>query len=285
LFVNNLILCQFLPTIFANIWGMSVRTLSILGCILALGSTAPAQTPVINPGGIESAAGLGHTTTIAPGSLISIFGTDLASGLAQASSATLSTSLGDVNSVKINGVAAPLQFVASGQINAQAPWELTPGQATVVVTRAGVASAAVAAQVGQFAPALYGFNLGTAQAIAVNADGSVAAPVASINGVTSHPAMSGDTLIFYAAGLGPVGNPPADGSNSTDALRPTSSTLTALVGGAPAQVVFSGLSPQFTGVYQVNLTIPANVTTGGAVPVELMIGGVASADSLTVALQ
>ena len=34
-----------------------------------------------------------------------------------------------------------------------------------------------------------------------------------------------------------------------------------------------------------NLTIPMNVTTGGAVPVELMIGGVATADSLTVALQ
>jgi uncharacterized protein (TIGR03437 family) len=97
--------------------------------------------------------------------------------------------------------------------------------------------------------------------------------------------MSGDTIIFYASGLGPVGTPPADGHNSTDALRPTSSTLSALIGGAPAQVVFSGLSPQFTGVYQVNLTIPANVTTGDAVPVQLMIGGVTSADSLTIALQ
>jgi uncharacterized protein (TIGR03437 family) len=243
------------------------------------------QTPVISPGGVASAANQGNTTSITPGSLISIFGTDLASGLAQAGSATLSTSLGDVDSVMINGVAAHLQFVATGQINAQAPWELNAGQAMVVVTRGGVASAPAAAQVSQFAPALYGFNLGTPQAIAVNSDGSVTAPAGSISGVTCHPAMSGDTVLLYAAGLGPVANPPADGSNAADALRPTTSPLTAMLSGAPAMVSFAGLSPQFTGVYQVNMVVPPNVTTGGAVPVQLMIGGTMSADTLTIALQ
>jgi uncharacterized protein (TIGR03437 family) len=272
--------------IFCEYSNMRARLLLLCGCTLVFSLAANAQMPVVSTGGVVSAAGLGNTTSIAPGSLISIFGTNLASGLAQASSATLSTSLGDVNSVMINGVAAPLQFVAGGQINAQAPWALNAGQAMVVVTRAGVASAPVTAQVSQFAPALYGFNLGTPQAIAINnSDGSVVAPSASIPGITTHPAMSGDAIIFYASGLGPVNNTPSDGSPAVDGTHTTISPLTAMIGGAPAQVVFSGLAPQYTGVYQVNLVVPANVTTGSSVPVQLLIGGVMNVDMLTIALQ
>src|SRR5713226_4761863 len=105
---------------------MRARIDTLLGCISLFGCVALAQTPVVTPGGIVSAAGLGHTTTIAPGSLISIFGSSLASSLSQAGSATLSTTLGDVDSVTINGVPAPLKFVSAGQINAQAPWETIP---------------------------------------------------------------------------------------------------------------------------------------------------------------
>jgi uncharacterized protein (TIGR03437 family) len=58
-----------------------------------------------------------------------------------------------------------------------------------------------------------------------------------------------------------------------------------MVGGVPAQVAFSGLSPQFVGVYQVNVVMPSGVSGGSAVPLQLMIGGVTSADTLTLALQ
>src|SRR5438445_3698317 len=92
----------------------------LFGGLMIFTSLVTAQTPAILPGGVVSAAGLGGSKSIAPGSLISIFGTNLASGLTEASSATLSTSLADVNSVTINGVPAPLRFVSAGQINAQA---------------------------------------------------------------------------------------------------------------------------------------------------------------------
>jgi uncharacterized protein (TIGR03437 family) len=257
----------------------------LFGSVLLLGSVAFAQTPVVTQGGIVNAAGLGHSITIAPGSLISIFGNGLASALSVASSATLSTSLGDVDSVTINGTPAPLSFVSGGQINAQAPWELPPGQWNVVVTRKGVASPPVAAQVSAFSPALYGFNLGTAQAIAVNTDGTIAAPVGSIDGVTCHPAAVGDAIVFYASGLGPVDQPPKNGANSLDMLRSTKTPLQMQIGGMSAQVLFAGLSPQFTGVYQVNAQASAGTTSGGAVPVQLVMGGVTSADTLTIALQ
>ncbi len=265
---------------------MKLRIPAFFGYMSLMCIGASAQVPTLTQGGIVNAAGLGHTMTVAPGSLISIFGSNLASALTLSDSATLSTTLGDVNSVTINGVAAPLQFVSGGQINAQAPWELTPGQANVIVTRAGMASQPAVAQVAMFSPALYGFNLGTAQAIAINTDGSIAAAAGAITGVTSHPAMAGDTITFYASGLGPLDNPPpADGAGSLDLLRQTTTPLTIMVGGVPAQVSFSGLSPQFVGVYQVNMVVPSGVTPGGAVPMQLMIGGVTSADTLTMALQ
>ena len=253
--------------------------------LVTLGSVASSQTPVVGTGGIENAAGLGNTTTIAPGSLISIFGTGLASGLSIASSATLSTSLGDVDSVMINGIPAPIQFVASGQINAQAPWALTPGQANVVVTRAGIASAPVTATVDSYSPALYGFGLGT-QAIAINLDGTFTAVPASIPGATSHPAAAGDTLVFYASGLGSVDQPPPpNGAPSSDVTRRTAAPLIVMMGGVRATVNFAGLSPQFSGVYQVNVVVPTGVASGSAVPVQLQIGGATSADTLTIALQ
>ena len=251
---------------------------------MLLGAVALAQVPTVNPGGIENAAGLGHSTTIAPGSLISIFGSDLASDLSVASSATLSMSLGDVDSVMINGMPAPLSFVSTGQINAQAPWELTPGQVTVVVTRKGVSSQPVIAQASQFSPALYSFNNGTTQAIAINPDGTFAAAAGAIMGATSHPAAAGDALVFYASGLGPVDQTPPDGANGGQTLRQTTTPLQMVVGSSPANVFFAGLSPQFTGLYQVNATLPAGAA-GAAVPVQLMIGGVTSADTLTIAMQ
>jgi len=234
---------------------------------------------------VVNAAGLGHSTTIAPGSLISIFGTGLASTLAIASSVPLSTSLADVDSVTINGTPAHLLFVSDRQINAQAPWQLGPGAVNVVVTRAGVSSQPVSAQVNPFSPALYGFNMGTAQAIAVNIDGSIAAPAGAIQGVTSHPAAAGDTLVFYASGLGAVDQPPADGAASLDELRSTTTMPTVLLGNVPSQVAFSGLSPQFVGVYQLNVVVPTGPSPGDAVPAQIQIGGVNSADSLTIALQ
>src|SRR5262245_11588597 len=143
---------------------MQSRLLALSGCLSLIPSAAVAQTPTIQPNGVVSAAG--SRAIVAPGSLISIFGSGLAAGLSVSNSVPVSSKLGDVDSVTIGGAAAPLVFVSDGRINAQTPWGVSPGQANVVVNRAGVASAPVAVQVNQFAPALFGFNLGTLQAIA-----------------------------------------------------------------------------------------------------------------------
>lgn len=261
---------------------MRSRFLAASGCLFLISSAVVAQTPTIQPNGVVNAAG--SRTVVAPGSLISIFGSGLASGLSVSNSVPVSSKLGDVDSVTIGGAAAPLVFVSDGRINAQVPWAVGAGQADVVVNRAGVASSPMAVQVNPFAPALFGFNLGTLQAIATNGDGSIVGPANSIPGITSHPAAAGDTITLFATGLGPVDPPMADGTTPADASRRTANPVTVLIGTVPGNVDFAGLSPQFLGVYQLNVVVPGGVTAGSAIAVQAQVGGVSSPDPVTIAL-
>ena len=249
-----------------------MRHLSLLFAIVCVAFAA--DPPVINPGGVVNTAGVPSVQAIAPGGLVSIFGSNLASSMTLSDSVPLSTKLGDV-SVTINGVAAPIQFASPNQINVQVPWGVqvsdSAGAGQVVVTNAGTASAGAAVTIASSAPAIY--NLG-GQAIAVNADGSLAAPANSIPGFATHPAKIGDSggLVIFATGLGAVDATPADGANSTDQQRNTLAKPVVLIGGVAAQVTFSGLSPQFVGVNQINVTIPAGTPTGNAVALQIQVG-------------
>lgn len=273
-------------SISAKIDRMRSGILSMAGCITLFVTGASAQTPTIRAEqGVINAAGFGATNKIAPGSLVSIYGTNLAATLAQADSTTLSTSLGDVNRVTIGGINAPLKFVFGSQINAQVPWGVAPGSASVFVTRAGTVSPPYTAEVATYSPTVYDFNP-LQQAIAVNSDGSITGPSPDVQTLTAHPASTGERIFFYASGLGPLDKtPPADGVNSIDTLRQTKTPLTVKIGGVDAQVEFAGLSPQFTGVYQVNIVMPPGVAPGNSVPLRLSIGGVDSVDPATIAVR
>jgi uncharacterized protein (TIGR03437 family) len=239
--------------------------------LLLLPVAAFAQ-PTIANGGIVNGASFAGGQAIAPGELVSLFGTELAGSLAVADSVPLSTALADVF-VTVNGVRAPLYLVAPGQINAQVPWEAgTSGTATFVVTRGGVASAAATVPLADSSP---GFFLApnSTQAIAVNADGTIAAAPGSIAGLNTHGARSGDVLVVYATGLGPVTPTIQSGRDSVDALRSTVATPVITIGGVPASVRFSGLAPQFVGVNQLNIEVPAGVSAGGSVPMQIQMGG------------
>jgi uncharacterized protein (TIGR03437 family) len=57
-----------------------------------------------------------------------------------------------------------------------------------------------------------------------------------------------------------------------------------LIGNVPAQVVFSGLSPQFVGVNQINVAVPAGTPVGNNVPLQIQIGGLTSTNQVTIAV-
>jgi uncharacterized protein (TIGR03437 family) len=254
---------------------MRCRILALLGCVSLVGTAASAQTTI---SGVS-------TGTVAPGSLATIFGSGLAAGLSAANSIPLSTALSDVMSVTINGMPAPLMFVSSGQIGVQVPWEVAPGPASVVVNRSSSSSQPMAVQVNAFAPSVFALGLGSLQALATNADGTLIAPAGLVAGLNAHPATAGDTITLYATGLGTVNPAPLDGANSSDTMRQTTSVPTVQIGGVAAQVSFSGLSPQFVGIYQLSVVVPGGVTTGSAVAVQVQTMDGSNANPVTIALQ
>ena len=261
-------------------------TLSRVVLVAAAAVALQAQTPDVAQGGVLNAAN--GISPVTPGSLISIYGTNLAGGLAQADSIPLSTALNQV-SVTLNGIPAPLLFVSQGQINAQVPWNVlsngSSGTATVVVTNKGQSSVSQNAPVGPFSPGIFTIgNIAVAQNVV---DASVAAPVGAIPGVATHPATIGDPygLAILCTGLGALDSSIANGANSLDKLRKTLTTPTVLVGGQLVTVVFSGLSPQFVGVNQINVTLPPGTPTGNAVPLQISIGGITTSANVTIAVQ
>jgi uncharacterized protein (TIGR03437 family) len=259
----------------------------LIAAILSLGAAAWAQ-PAIATGGVLNGASFTKGQAVAPGSLVSIFGTNLATTTASASSVPLSTSLGGV-SVTFNNIAAPLVFVshsaANGdQINAQLPYELAGLSSAQVVVNDGTASAPQTVQLAAQAPGI--FFIGSGQAVAYgNSDYAFAAPTGSIPGVAAHPAkiLDPQTLVILTTGLGAVDPSIATGVGDAN-LHKTIATPVVTVGGVNAPVVFSGLAPGFPGVYQINITVPAGSPTGNAIPLQIQMGGITTSNQITIAV-
>ena len=103
----------------------------------------------------------------------------------------------------------------------------------MVVTRNNQASAPQSLQVGPFSPGI--FAIGTI-AVAINPDGSIAAPAGAIPGIATKPAKIGDPggLVILCTGLGAVDSIPANGAASLDKLRTATTTPTVMIGGKAA---------------------------------------------------
>jgi uncharacterized protein (TIGR03437 family) len=253
---------------------------------LVFAGVALAQAPVVATGGVLNGASFTKGQAVTPGSLVSIFGTNLASSVAEADTIPLSNSLGGVTVEFVNGpksVPAPMLFVGS-QLNVQIPWEIVPAGTTaninVIVTNSAGSSSPVQVAIGQYSPGVFSSN---GLAIAINSDGTLAWPTGAVPGLTTHPAKIGDVVEILATGLGAVASPPADGANSIDQLRTNLVQPQVMIGGVTAQVGFAGLSPQFVGVNQINITVPS-VAAGSALPLQLVLGGITTPSNITMAV-
>jgi len=249
-----------------------------------------------SPGGLASLFGTFDTTlevaTVIP--LPRVLGNNvqvrfLVNAPAAAQSAAISA--GGVNQAAQIQLPAPLLFVSPTQINLQIPWEVSiaSGTVTAIVSVNGADSDPVQLPVGPVSPGVFTFDFGPGRAVAINPDGSVAHPAGSVPGLTSRPAVAGDPIVLFVTGLGltsPVG---VTGDDSYDTegnfvRRDTTAQPRVRIGGMEAPVVFSGLSPEFVGVFQINATVPAGVAPGNQVPLVIEIGGRVSRDDVTIAV-
>jgi len=235
--------------------------------------------------GALNGASFAKGQAVTPGSLATIFGSGFTAPNVNGSASSIPLPLTLQNvSVTMGGIPAPLLFVNATQINVQVPWELTGSTADIVVTANGTALPRFHAPIAPAGPGIFTTQSGTGQAIAINnADGSLAGPSGSIPGVALHPASAGDVLLILCTGLGAVSPNVADGAAASDAVRNSLVTPTVLIGGQPAQVLFSGLTSQFVGVNQINVVVPDGVT--GTVPLQISLAGITTSDQVTVAIQ
>jgi len=242
--------------------------------------------PKLNTGGTVSNASFAANTAVAPGSLISIFGTGLSDANQSALGVPLPAALG-TTALTLGGVPMPLLHAFPLQVDAQVPWELAgQGQAQLSIVTDDLNGDTVGVPLAQFSPGLYSADgSGTGQgAILIDGTTKLAAPAKSkYNG---QPARRGaDFIDIFATGLGPVTNqPPTGGPAPASPLAQTTAAVKVAIGGVPATVTFAGLAPGWVGLYQVNVQVPANAPVGDAVPVALGVGGVA-ANQVTMAVE
>jgi adhesin/invasin len=195
----------------------------------------------------------------APGSVLSVFGTELSPATASASSVPLPLSISGV-AVLINGIVAPLYYVAPGQLNVQIPYETAVGSsAEISVNNNGhvmqQSFAVTAAMPGIF----------------TNSSGAL---------VPTSSAALGREIAFYITGSGAVSPAIADGAAPpestaiTDLPAPVQST-SVTIGGVVANIDFIGIPPGLVGVTQINVQVP-NGIAAGVQPVVVTVDGVAS---------
>ena len=250
-------------SLIAAVGSASVTVTSSMGTSNAVTFNIIASGTAINAGGIVN--GASNLPAIAPGSLISIYGANLAAGVANAATVPLPLSLGNV-SMTINGVAAPLIYVGPTQINAQVPYETQVGTATLTLqTGNGTAS-------GTFAVTATGPGIAVVQNFTDGALNSA-----------SDPISVGQYVVVYMTGQGVVDHPVATGAAAgSDPLSNAVARVTATVGGQSAPVLFAGLTPGLVGVLQVDLQIP-NVPSGNQ-SLAVTIGSAIS-NSVTIAVK
>ena len=218
------------------------------------------------------------------------FGKDTANAFDRPNPLPLPTELADVK-VTVNGTPAPLYYVGPTQINFVVPWNTptnVPADVQVIKVSTGQLLAASNISMNIVAPGIFvtaSAGAGNKLAAVINQDGSI--------NDSTHPAKRGDYISIYATGQGPVASSsqPPDGDIPRSGLVGSLGSLRVFIGtdytdqvpllgdeqrnanGDVNFIQFSGLSPSFPGMWQVNVRIPR--TTGpGPQPLALSLNSV-----------
>ncbi|MBI2686096.1 MAG: hypothetical protein HYX27_07260 [Acidobacteria bacterium] len=213
----------------------------------------------------------------APGSLITLMGTNL-SPVNQASSTTpLPTALGE-SCLTVNGIPVPMLFASNEQINAQMPYQVDGNVTLILRTPGGISD---------------NFNLTILPAAPSIFRSGVSGPETQIPAVVrarnnelvtvSNPIHRDDVISIYLTGMGntspavEAGFPGGSDPIATPLIAPT-----VRLGNVGLAVEFAGLAPGQVGVYQINARVPRNAPAGFEIPLSVAQGGQSTSVSVRV---
>jgi uncharacterized protein (TIGR03437 family) len=207
---------------------------------------------------------------VAAGSIASAFGTFTGTTETQAAAVPLPKSLGGAR-VIVGSTECALFYASDKQINFQVPGNLGPGTHQVRVAVAGRPDVVGSFVVIDPAPGLFNVaNTGTpARAAALNQNYSTNAG--------DNPEGRGKVIQIYATGGGLLNGTIADGAPAgSSPLLETVTKPKVYIAGVEAVVEFSGLAPNYVGLWQINARIPDMPFVKGQVPVQVFMNGVDS---------
>jgi uncharacterized protein (TIGR03437 family) len=246
--------------------------LTAAGGFAALGALGTLWIETAAPGpsllAVTNSASGQYSSAVAPSELITLYGVGLgplAPVSGQVQNGAFTSSLGGVQ-VLFNGVAAPLLYAGSGQINVVVPRAVYTSTHVQVVTPTGTVDGPtlpVSLQPGIFQNSQTGF------AAALNQDGSVNSP--------SNPARAGAIVSVFATGAGA-------GSFNDGALVPMgiyNASASVWAGNQRSfEVEFAGDAPGLVaGVMQINFRLPDSLPPGNTLSFSLIIGGVSTSQN------
>jgi uncharacterized protein (TIGR03437 family) len=180
--------------------------------------------------------------------------------------------------VAINGVAAPVYYVSSGEIICIVPYELTGTTATIMVTSGQTPSNSVTVGLAPTSPGVFSAN------DSGYGDGAIThVNNTSVN--SNNPAQPLETVQMYVSGLGALSAPVVDG-NGAVGVDDAATKPQVIINNQQASVGYWGLTVD-AGLYQINFTIPAGTPNGEQSIVVFMPNGAtgASTQTITIAVQ
>lgn len=234
-----------------------MRTLA-LAAFLACTAALSAQVTVLNGASFRA------DQPVTAGSWAAAFGAFTGLSQTLATQSPIPKTLAGVT-VSVNGVAAPVYFVSATQINFLVPFATAPGLRDVEI-KTPSATLTGRVRVMSAAPGIFANPNGGA---VLNQDGAL--------NTAATPARRGQVIQIFATGPGALSRPIDDGAPAPSSpLATTVSTPDVFIGGVPAKVEFSGMAPGFSGLWQINVTVPSQSFLTGRLPLQLYADGVDS---------
>ncbi len=224
--------------------------------------------PFVADGGVVNAAGNTPLKSVAPGSIASIYGANLAPGIAAGPDTPLPRALNGVT-VTSGGKTLPLLFVSPGQINVQVPSDALPGDQTLIISW-NDQEVAAGFSVAPNAPGLfYSLTGDTPLVVAYHEDGSMV--------TTASPARRGEAVTVLGTGFGLSEKPLPDGvatpaSGSFGLVAPVQMQA----GGTTLLPEWAGAATGRVGVSAIRFRITSDLPRAVTVPLIARSNGVES---------
>jgi uncharacterized protein (TIGR03437 family) len=234
-------------------------------------AASPAISAVVNSASYLEGA-------VSPGELVTIFGANLGppeNAQGDLDGDYVADTIEDTQ-VLIGGVAAPILFASSSQINTVVTFGVSGATAQVQVLYQGQSTASTTVPVQAASPAVFSLDsTGGGQGAILNQDGSVNSQ--------SNPASRGSVVVLYATGAGLTTPAGVDGLLTTQPYPTPMLPVSVTIDGQPAQILYAGAAPGLVaGVLQINVVVPANAGQETYDQVVVTVGDYVSPSAVTI---